>query len=473
MLGHNGITQAQAEMFSNGWDGAVMEDGYSMLMKALEAGSGADASTFTGGRSLIPESLDTTLVSVLWNQNEAKLFKALKRNSIKSPVHQWNKRDDVGDEDGAWVAEGGVSFEKNQAIARKFVEAKYLQTLRKVTLQMLASNSLENAEAIEKEAGALWIIKQIERALFQGDSSIITEQPDGLKVLIPDSNVIDLRGEDGTSADMEDAWGEGARIIRDNYGMVSDAYMPTFAMEDVQKLLRDRLRVPAGGNENTNAGAYVYKKYPTPFGTFTLEDNLFIDGNNVLQRPSTLTAQRPDQPSITLTRQAASGGRVSEFTDDDAGDYYYQVVAVNKFGDSVASAAVQVTGVVAGDEVKISVTDGAIAGTGYKIYRSRKDASDGSDCRLMSTVVNPGGGPSLVYDVNSDLPNTMSIYMLNMIPQYNAIEWEQWLPTMKFQLYPTNAAVNPFLMLLFGVLGLKKEEQMVRIKNVSYSRDKW
>ena len=464
-----------SSIFNNGWDAGAGEDGLALLAKALEAGSGADAGSFTGGRALIPESLDTTLVSVLWDQNEAKFFKSLKRNPIKGPVHQWNERTDVGDEDGAWVDEGGTSFEKDQTIARKFVESKYLQTKRQVTLQMMASNSLEQAEAIEKNAGTLWLVKQTERGMFHGNKAIVSQQFDGLEVLVPATNVIDLRGSDLISNEKgEDAFAEGARIIRDAFGMVSDIHMSTHMMEDTQKLLRDRLRVPAAkGTGEGAAGAYVYKVYPTPFGSMVLEDNLFIRKHNEALRASSITAQRPDQVSIALVRQAVTGSRVSQFVTADAGAYWIQVVAVNKYGDSVASTAVQVSSVVLGDEIKITITDGSIVGTGYKVYRSKLDATDGSDCRYMFEAPVTAGAGEILYDVNADLPNTTKLFMVNNNPAYNAIEWEQWLPMMKFQLYPTNAAINPFLMLLFGAMGLKKPTQQVIIKNVSYSRDKW
>jgi len=44
---------------------------------------------------------------------------------------------------------------------------------------------------------------------------------------------------------------------------------------------------------------------------------------------------------------------------------------------------------------------------------------------------------------------------------------------MKFDLYPTNAAVYPFLMLLFGFLAVKKPVQHVRIKNIAPSGLGW
>ena len=58
------------------------------LSKALTAGSGVNAASFTGGRALTPESLDAVLVSVLHTTDEARLFQRLKKNPVKSVVHQ-------------------------------------------------------------------------------------------------------------------------------------------------------------------------------------------------------------------------------------------------------------------------------------------------------------------------------------------------------------------------------------------------
>ena len=437
------------------------------LEKALTAGSGVDAASYTGGRAMSLESLDSTLVNVLWTQDEARLFKELKKNPVKSPVHQWTKRSDVGDSDGAWVAEGGDSAEKDQTIERKYVTMKYLQTLRKVTLQATITNMLEDAEATEKMAGTLWLIKQVEQVLFNGDSSCIAEEPDGLIKLIGSDNIIDMRGKSADSVDFENKISEGARIIRGHYGVPTHLFTSLMAMEDVQKLLRDRIRFPSGEVASGNA---VFENYPTPFGKPKLVDDIFIQ-EGAVGAASTITASRPSQPSIAVVR-AASGGLTSQFLAADAGSYYYQVAHANKFGLSQLSAAVQVTSVVADDKISITVTDGGTPGTAAYVFRSKQGAGAGTDCRYMTKLAYTGAGQVIV-DLNADLPGTSSSFMLNLNPAYNAIEWEQMLPMMRFNLYPTNAAVIPFLMLLFGALGLKKQEQMVRIKNIQPSNMGW
>ena len=420
------------------------------LEKALTAGSGVDAAAFTGGRSMIPESLDTTLVNVLWTQDEAKLFKELKKNPVKSPVHQWVKRTDVGNSDGAWVSEGGDSEAKDQTMARKNVTMKYLQTYRSATLQATVANTLEDAISSEKMAGTLWLIKQIEKILFVGDSACVAEESDGLGKLVT-TNIIDMRGKTALTSEFEDAIEEACRAIRAKFGLASHLFGSLKFMRDVQALLRDRMRVGPGVSPS---GSAVFEKYDTPFGKPKLIDNLFILERDV-GIASTITAKRPAQPTLASAVRSASGGLESKFVAADAGDYYYVIGHENKYGISQLSAAVQCTGVLVDDKVTITVTDGATPGTALLVYRSKKGAAAGTDCRLISRVAYTGAAQEEI-DLNHTLPGCSDAFVMTMNPMYDAIEWEQWLPMMKFDLFPTNAAVYPFLMLIFGALAVKK-----------------
>ena len=440
------------------------------LHKALQAGSGADASSFTGGRALIPENLDQTLINVLHSVDEAILFQRLKKNPVRGPIHQWNYRDEVGADDGAWVPEGGDSEETDQDIERRFTTAKYLQTLRKVTLQMASSDTIggvESAEALEEQAGTLWLIRNVERTLFTGRSNIVSEQFDGLDAQI--ENVIDLRGLDATTDGFEDAMNEATRVIRDHFGKADLMLGSTVVIEDVQKLLRDRIRFEVGTD---GLGSRVFNRYPTPFGNPELKDDVFI-GIGGAPAASSLASKRPAVPTInTSAAESASGASgASHFAAADAGDYFYQVVAINRYGDSVATAATSAVTVANGQVVKINVTEGDPAARGYKVYRSKLNGVN-TDLRYAFSVPRTGATQD-IFDTNSDLPGTTSMYVLTMDPARLAIEWVQFLPMMRFPLYPTNAAVYPFLMLLFGALAVKKPVQHVRIKNIAPSTLDW
>lgn len=457
--------------FDMGYEGFAKanQETLEALTKAFEAGSGVDAGAFTGGRALTPESLDSTLVNVLWNTEEAKLFQKLKKQPIKSVVHQWNYRDEVGEEDSnAWVPEGGASSEADQDIVRKFTTAKYLQTKRTVTLQAAQSNMIEDAIAIEQEAGALWIIRQVEKALFTADSSMNTYQPDGLDAQITDSdNVIDVRGADATSATFENAMNEGARVIRDNYGVPTDLFVPTMIMQDVQALLRDRIRFGYGMNQGTG----IFKEYPTPFGTFSLEDDVFIKEGQTVRSASTIEGRPGTTTALTISLAAAGSG--SQFGASDAGNYNYEIVPVNRYGRGAAVEG-QVTGVAEGEKVTITVTQEPVpAATSYEVYRSKVGGVSGDETRYAFTIDAATAEDTGIVDTNAYLPGTATGYLLNLNTAYNAIEWVQFLPLMKFELYPTDSAVYPFLMLLFGSLAVKKPQHHVRVINVSPSTLGW
>ncbi len=435
------------------------------FQKALEAGSGVDAGSFTNGRALIPESLENTLVNVLWSQDEARLFQRVKKQPIPSPVHQWDKRTAVGAGDGAWVAEGGDSQEADQTIARVFETAKYLQTLRKATLQATLSNMIEDAMTIEQNAGALWIIREVEKAMFYGNDTFFSEQPKGIKQQAT-TNVLDARGATASSSTVEKLINDGSRQIRDAYGKASVMLMSTIVMQDVQNLVRDRVRFQSG----QDVGATVFNEYPTPFGRLELLDDVFIkEGSTPVA--STLTSLRPG--AITSVAGASSGSG-SQFTASDVGDYQYKVAAVNKYGEGPAVTIDAAVTAVAGQNNVLTITGTpSPAGTAYAVYRSKKDAADATDCRFVGYFAYTAGNGDTITDDNSKLPGTSDIFILTMDEIYDAIEWFQFLPLMRFDLYPTNAAVYPFLMLLFGALALKKEEQHAYIKNVSPSALGW
>lgn len=454
-MGYEGFAQANAETLD-------------ALSKAMSAGSGVDAAVMTGGRALTPESLDTTLVNILHTTDEARLFQRLKKTPVKSVVHQWDVRTEVGADDGAWIPEGGNSQSADQTISRKFTTAKYLQTLRTVTLQASVSNMIEDAIALEKNAGALWIIRNVEKTLFAGNSTLFSVQPDGLKAQIDPGNIIDVRGADATSSTFEDAITSCARTIRNHFGVPTHMFSSTMIMMDVQKLLRDRIRF---GNGNVGYGSAVFKTYPTPFGEIELVDDVFITEGDVPSQ-SSLTTQAPTTPTVNSSTVNGAGQTGSQFGAGDAGNYDYVVVGSNQYGDSAATADIPVTNVLATGSVTINLTGGAILPSAYKVYRSELGGVSGATCLYAFSVAYTGAGQNVI-DLNAYLPGTSDVYILNLNPTYDAIEWVQFLPMMKFDLYPTNAAVYPFLMLLFGSLAVKKPVQHARITNVAPASLGW
>jgi len=465
------------------------------LRKALTAGTGTDAATFIGGRSLQVQDLEMTLVNAVFSQDEAKLFKRMKQRLATATVHEFTRRDEVGSNDGGVAEEGGDSIDSDQDLKRVTVPMKTLSVRRAVTLQMLAAQAIDDAKASEKLAGTLQIIRKLEKILFNGDSAVVPAEFDGLAKLIP-GNYYDLDGNAGTVADHiidlrgksfndTDKIGENSlttatKIIRKFYGKGDTAFMSLDVMQDFQKVIRERIRFPVLDMKAETLGGMRTSVYPTAFGDLELVDDVFLQ-----ERDSTLLSLSPKKPNspgsaITLSAVDPVGSDVSLFTADDAATYYYCVTAENKYGesepDSLISDPLQSVAVAEGKVVSIVIAAASGTGTiptGVKVYRSAPDADEPTaytELKLVGRFAwTNSAAPLTVYDCNYILPDTSDIYVLSMDPLYQSIEYLQFLPLMEFTLYPTEIAAYPFLILLVGALGLKIPKRHVRIINVGHT----
>jgi hypothetical protein len=446
------------------------------LEKALTAGAGTDSASMTGGRSLIPQDIEMTLVSALaFKKQDFKLFNMLKNVKIGSTVHEYTRRNDVGDETLIFVAEGADSVETNQTLERVTRITKFMQTYRKLTLQMQTARTIEDAEASEKMSGMLTILKGAEWGLFHGNGSVVPDQFDSVltQILAASSrqNVVDQRGLDMTTLTAERNISEIARQIYENGGYATHCFMPPIIGTDFQTLVKDRVRFNTGDTR----GAVVIEEFPTPFsenikiaGTEAGPDKFFrLRGKPVA---GSATA-KPNAPSIALTPQSKTGG--TGFDALTAGTYYWTVHAVDGNGISAASTA-QSAGPTAGQEVSIVIThDGSKPGTGFIVCRSKVGAADGTDCREMFRVAKAVGATTTVLDRNDWLPGCADLLYLTFDSVQPTVQWDQFLPAMRFDLFPSTSAIIPFLIVLFGTPDVKIPWYNGIVKNVGYSTMGW
>ena len=149
------------------------------------------------------------------------------------------------------------------------------------------------------------------------------------------------------------------------------------------------------------------------------------------------------------------------------------MAGVTNLGQSVVTKSIQYA-VAVGDKVTLTIT-ASVGGTetGYAIYRSRRNGTnDTADFRLVARVAK-GGATTTFVDRNEDIPGTSKAFLLNLNPGHTAITWRQLLPLTRFNLYPTNAAVIPWALLLFGYLRISKRRHHVMIKNILPTTATW
>jgi hypothetical protein len=433
------------------------------LHKALTAGTGTDAASYTNGRSLIVESLENTLMVTTFSMEDIRLFKDLKTNPIFAVIDEWTEKSSYGNRYGVAVGETENPASRDSVYARKIGQAKFYRTKREVSHVMTLMKGIVDAEAEEQVDGTMLLVQQIESALFYGNSSIITEEFDGLKRLIETQatadNIIDVRGVID-EAHLQ----QGAKIIRKvGFGVPTDAYLSLDVQTDIDRILetKHRITIPMMGSEGgLTAGAPV-DKYRTSFGTFNLKPEVFITEDK-----APFAAPVGDAPTKPSSVTAVASSQVgSKFLAADAGTYWYGVAYFTKSGESDVRAIGSAVTVAAGDKVTLTINGGTTTTvTGCRIFRSMKNAADATDMLEIAQVLFTASGMTNV-DINNNLPGSSEIFLCNLSPNYKAISWQQLLPMMKLPLAITGPSL-PFLIMLYGYLRLTKPKQFVMLKNI-------
>jgi hypothetical protein len=440
-----------------------------MLLKALAAGYGTDAADFTGGRALQPEDCETTLINVMREtQEDFKLMNTIKKTAVKSTVHQFNVRTDVGDEDSGFVAEGGVAPDNNQDIRRKTKDMKYIQKRGAVTEQAVVADTFEGAYEAEKVATTLSVLRTAEKYCFHGDSVVVPKQFDGLIAQVKAApagkrNIYDMRGRT-IQSEGEGIFTKMAEIIADQGGEANKVFYPLILGQDIQDLCRDRLRF---GTEDERMAA-VFKTYPTLYGPLLIAgdagpDKMFRPKGVI--KPGGVPGGLPNMPAaVTVAADEENG---SKFASADAGNYTYTVYAVNEYGISEGRSPSAAVAVAAGDGVTITITpDNTSPGTGFIICRSAKGGT--TVMEMVRIGIDEQNATTVYVDLNEDLPGTTEMLFITEKKMQTVVEFLQFLPLRLYRMYPTDRLVTPFIMALWGTPALKAPHWCGIVKNVAY-----
>ncbi len=464
------------------------------LMKALTAGYGTDVSQLTGGGALRIQSLDTVMQSTIQSNKHFVLFNKLAKPKAGATVDEWTEQNSVGGFLGGTTnSETGNIAQATGSYNRRVGLVKYLMTQRQVSLVQTLQRAIADSEAIEYENGALQLLSDAEYLMFEGDSSVVPSEYDGIYAQIVSGvatgqvdggNVIDMQASPMNSIQPMNL--ASAQIRRyGNFGVATDAFFNQDVQADFDNGLDPAFRVPltSVADNGTKLGAPVVG-IRTSGGPIATNEDVFIRNGDMkqpfeIQYPTVAPGNSALQPTAVTGTPASNAS--SMFGAAQAGNYYYYVTGMNSAGQSAGLVSAQVA-VAAGQAVTITITRSAGAQeTGYVISRSRLNGGnsvagsvpgDGSDFREMLRV--PVGGATTTYvDQNRDIPGTTKAFVLNMQSGMHAITWRQLLPMIKFPLYPTVSAVIPWAQLLFGYLRISKRKQHVVFKNILPTSAVW
>ena len=444
------------------------------LRKALEAGYGTDMSSLTGGAALRVQSLDATLQATLADNEHFALFNKLAKPNAGATVDEWTEASDQGGFPGGSTNSETGNIEQAQGdYARRVGMVKYLMTQCQVSFVQTLQNAMVEAESTENQMGTLRLLRDTEHLSFYGDSAVVPTEFDGIVAqmegLGSSDHVLDAEANALASINLVN---KAAATIAGvgNFGRPTDMFLSPLVQADFDTGLDPAFRVPLADvpNGGIDIGAPV-NGIRTSWGSIANNPDVFVqdEAEQVpfqVNYPAVAAANNFIPAAVAPV--AAAGGADSKWGASHGGNYYYLVSGVSKKGQSTGLVSAQVA-VAQGDAVTLTITESASGEeTGYAIYRSRLNGTNAAnDFRLITRIARTGASTVFV-DKNRDIPGTSKAFILNLTPGHTAMTWRKLLPLTKFQLFPTQAAIVPWALLMFGYLRISKRRQHVVIKNI-------
>ena len=461
--------------FGQGFGTASASD-VAELNKALTTGAYAQANGVAGqtnGAALQVESLENSLKVLTYSDQHVKFWKKIAKTPAYSTVEEYNQLLSYGSGMGGFVPEGVLPETDDSEYKRQASFVKFLGTTREVTHPMtLVRSAHGDVIARENQNGILWLMKQLEHALFWGDSSLAAPgkegvQFDGLNKMIDSENTLDIKGADLQDTDINAA----AQMIIENYGTPTDLYLPFETLGEFSKeyFPKERVIMPTAG-AGYQAGLVV-NKFQTHGGAVDFQPDLFIQKTKPLSTTGIGGAKAPT-PVQSVAVEINTLGTKGDFAKSGAGVYSYSVTACNRFGESTPVACDSDVTLTSGDltkGVKITITNASsmvVAPEYFNIYRTEKDGT--AKYCIMKVPANSvsAGGTTEVVDNNEVMPNTYTAFMGEFTPE--VIAFKQLAPIMKMDLALLGPAYR-WMILLYGVPQLYAPKKWVKITNIKAS----
>jgi hypothetical protein len=437
--------------------GATTQQDVDDLNKALAAGQERDPPTSIvagDGFALRVESLERTLKNTTYKMEHIRFWKSIPKLAAYNTVEEFNQIQSYGENpDAGWIDEGDLPEEDDSTYERKFSIVKYLGTTRRVTHVMsMVRPAHGNVIAQETINGTMHLLRILERAMFYGRSDLSALQFDGFEKLMldncPADNIIDLRGKPLS----EDVLTDGALTIQDapNYGTPTHLYLNPKTKADLVKTFFPKERYDLFQKTSDGLIGLDIKGFTSPAGDVRFEPDVFItDGGaptaavgDAAKRPSAFTVSTSPTTPVEVTAQ---------FEADDAGDYFYQIQAVNRFGRSapqVLVAGPTAVTVAAGDKVTFGLTPGAIVPDYWEIYRTKVDGASGTERLILRLPHTTAAAEETIDDLNASLPGTTSAFLFQQ--NLENMSFKQLAPMVKIPLATIDSSIR-WMQLIYGV----------------------
>jgi hypothetical protein len=469
------------------------------LTKALLAPGSVDDMYNAPGGVLTMQSLEGMLADLTLKSTDFTLWQDMNKIKAFSTVEEYDQQIGLGISDGGFVGQMENPEFSDPDFLKQIAVVKFMSEGWKVADVQEATNTIVNVRTRQQRAAMNRLLRNLNRALYNGNSAWIPESIDGLSKTIAATSsdqVYDMRG----SSVSETTFNLIGQLITEGNGHAENAkvYCSPAGLQSLSNIFNsdgsstnNRKWINSGDGSITIGGRL--KEIMTNFGAmvprmdkilgmefesqgvpvyYNNNSKTWVEGASSEKAPSAPTVALTVQSGTTGSKFAASGVRPS------GAAYRYRVSARNKYGRSVACAIVTASGnVAAGGSIDITITPnpndaGDKVPTCFVIYSERVVGSN--DFKYMDTIAANTSNPltAVTYsDKNLYIPGTTRMYVIDQTTagEDRVLAYSQLLPIHNTDLAKIGR-YSQGLINLYGTMKYYKPNVLVEIRNIGVSQ---
>lgn len=460
---------------------AELVKGNAALAKAdLDVGTMTNLAQVTGGQALGYVSLDTNMARGTIRPGSFTLYQMLKKTRANQVVDYWPYASETGGplpgaafNSYSSVNSGALATSAGQYNLNS-ITLKLALDGRAITTALAAQNSFVDVTGQENANAALSVLTSVDWALYWGDPTMYPNQPVGLYSTItssaPSKNMIDFQQYKAALAGkgMSDEqllfnliFQQAAQMVGyRTYGIPTHAMMAPGTAGDLQQLTTTQLyNIVNTDRAFADHSAMVVngnlQGMNTRFGDIHFPVDLLMTARDIPAQAITYedgstaaTTSNPTKPVSVTVAVSGAANAASDWTaayTAASGVYTYAVSSTDAMMNestltySAATSAVTLLGAYV-----LTITPPAAADAhAFRVYRSGLGYNAGAASvptafRHIGDVLANGASTVTFADLNTKIPGSETIFILDLDEQDDAYDYRWLLPLSKIELFAQN-----------------------------------
>lgn len=482
------------------------------LMKAdLDVGTLTNFSQITGGQSLGYVSLDVRMARGTVRPSSFTLYQALHKTAAFQVVDYWAYADATGGPlpSGAFAAYSSVSQGALNTSAGQYelknITLKLALDGRAITTALAAQNSFVNIEEQETTNATLSVMETINWANYWGNPTVYGNQYQGIYYSLPASNIFDF--QEFSNSVSSKGWSNEQTLYNmiyevaaditkfRQYGQITHAFMSPGTIGDLQGLVTTQLNNFVNDLSKFQAGLSPVvvngdlQGMKTRFGAIQFPIDIFITARDAPaqsivygngQTPATASAPTPPASvTVALLAPGASGAAGSAWTSAyvaSSGVYTYAVASADaSMNESTLTWAAAISGIAVGGAYQLTINPPAANDeVAFRVFRSGLgyNGTTPGAVRYIGDVVANGSSGVTFTDLNTHIPGSDTIFLLDMDEEDDAIDFRYLLPLTRIDLF-AQSLYMPWAVAMIGAIRLKIPKFHGVIKNFVATSPEW